>query len=170
MKLFLLFVIVASVQSDYVPKFFKNLGSFGIVKDDEMLSTKTYYLSHMKLNWIEASLTCRSYGMDLWSVDTREEWDYIQYIFLKNIKDFEIITWIAGSKLGGDEWYWINKGEPFQPDTFEWANNEPSGGSDELCTNMFNEDNVIKMNDAPCRSNHMFKFMCVKTIATHIKF
>lgn len=43
-----------------------------------------------------------------------------------------------------------------------WANSEPSGGSDELCSSLMVQDGKVKLNDSPCNSQDLKKFLCIK--------
>jgi hypothetical protein len=167
---FALFVVIGSINCGYLPKFFKKVGEYSLIESfnvvratqsSELWTNKTYFLSELKLNWNDASLTCRSYGMSLWFFNTRGEWDNMQNVYNNHRSEIERLTWIGGTKLASDDWYWVHSGESIWPSNFDWAINEPSNGVDEKCSNIMIQHGKVRMNDAPCNGQDQMKFLCV---------
>jgi Lectin C-type domain len=123
---------------------------------------KTYFLSELKLNWIEAQLLCRSYDMSLLEIDDLDEFNLIKDIYKQN-KTGQ--TYIGGTNLFKKSWYWIGSGKPMTLNHTEWNAGGPDGQhADEYCTSILkNPGNEAVINDVPCRTDkHIWEFICEK--------
>ena len=130
---------------------------------------KMYFLSKLKLNWIEAHITCKSYGMNLLSIESSEELTNIRNIYKLNSSIFEAHTYIGGTNLFNESWYWVGSGNQITLNQSEWIENGPNGQhNEEFCTDIYarqNRDNEIVVNDVPCRSTkYIWDFICERIV------
>jgi hypothetical protein len=128
-------------------------------------ATKIYYLSKLKLNWVESQLTCKSYGLNLLSIDSSDEFAYIRSLYLRNDSIFESHTYIGATNLFNESWYWIGSGKKVTLNISEWLENGPNGQhKEEFCTDIFQQPSNksgIFINDVPCRSTkYLWDFLC----------
>lgn len=104
--------------------------------------------------------------MDVISLDTRDESDYVLKACYENSKLFQMFTYIGGisnSAKGKDGWIWWNSGKRVNY-PLDWAKNEPNFLSNvEHCLSIANKDGVFKLNDMPCFGQHDYKFTCQKS-------
>jgi hypothetical protein len=142
-----------------------NQKSNSFQKDSVDGSNKTYFLSELKLNWIEAQLTCRSYGMNLLEIADSEEFSKIKDIYKQNKTSFTGQTYIGGSNLFKKPWHWIGSGKPMTLNHTEWNTGGPDGQHvEEYCTAILrNSAKEFVINDVPCRSDqYTWEFICEK--------
>jgi hypothetical protein len=133
-----------------------------VMENGQLINRKTYYLSELKLPWIEAFLTCRSFGFNLWHFETREEWDNMSQIYRNHESLFDWHNYIGATRVGKETWYWSHSGEPLDSSLFDWGVYEPNHPDEEFCSDITWQNNKITLNDVPCRAHHyLFKFLCV---------
>jgi hypothetical protein len=172
--------------SEFVPPIFTNVGQYSewifvrqcqeqskvkgitstdITENGKLVNQKTYYLSELKLTWIEAFLTCRSFGLNLWHFDNRDEWENMGRIFRSHKSLFDSRNFIGATRLGKNHWYWSHSGEIINPRDFDWGRGEPGGT--EFCTDMYWQNDKIVLNDYVCRDpGTLYKFLCVDVLYT----
>ncbi|XP_017771135.1 PREDICTED: C-type lectin 37Da-like, partial [Nicrophorus vespilloides] len=61
---------------------------------------KTYYFEVNKLNWHNAYLACKQYNMELISIDSDEEFDYIREIITSLTATNKVSVWTSGNDFG----------------------------------------------------------------------
>ncbi|XP_031632768.1 perlucin-like protein [Contarinia nasturtii] len=145
---------------------------FGQLYSPKHKITKKFFLMTLApANWYRAFFHCRSLGMNLASISSREENNQI----LKQIrdeghgsKDF----WISAMDLlDGNDFFWMGNGKSV---TFaDWAPGQPSNslirGERESCVHIFNTakdaSSVSKWNDRVC-SDKIF-FICEQEITEY---
>jgi hypothetical protein len=64
--------------------------------------------------WTDALVLCRAFGMDLAAFETKREQDFFLNLVKENWikKKGGISACVGGTKLGSNDWYWINSGKP----------------------------------------------------------
>lgn len=137
---------------------------FAFIIDDpeaesENCSTKTYYLSSLPLFWIEALLTCRSYSMNLLTIGSSAEYNYLKTVIQLNNTLFQSNTFVGLTRLNGNQWYWINEGNLFNVTTVNWWPGEPNGGGASECAALVQSGVQFGLNDLGCRAD-VFRFIC----------
>ncbi|KAF4524442.1 hypothetical protein B566_EDAN013460 [Ephemera danica] len=120
--------------------------------DTVQLGGKNYFFSkNQKLSWIDSVMFCRLYGMELASIETREE----DQLIVKHLQDIGLkphIVWISGNKIGRSTYIWSN-GEPL---IFEnWHPGSPPHFATEHCM-LYQNDHWT---DYHC-SGHDWHFVC----------
>lgn len=171
--LLLLIVFFITVQCDVIPSFFIPVGKYGkslkkffinfkviflrcYSESDE--ATKFYYLSKLKGSWIESHLICKSFGMNLLSIESHKELDFIKEIYVKFNKSLESHTYIGGTNLVSGKWQWIGTGKEFDLSLSVWHENGPNGqDSNEFCTDLHvsrDKEYKVAINDVPCASSY----------------
>lgn len=126
-----------------------------------------FYSTDLTANWLEAHLTCRSYGLNLLSLNSAEEYEHFKCIFIKNAALFEVHTYIGGTRMNSNDWYWVNNGQPIS--AIRWARGEPNGGRvKDYCTDIIREGNELAINDLPCHGNQYYlKFICERSFSQY---
>ncbi|KAF4522446.1 hypothetical protein B566_EDAN012346 [Ephemera danica] len=115
--------------------------------DTVELGGKKYFFSKKQhMTWIDAVSFCRLYGMELASIETREE-DQLIVAHLKSI-----VVSISGNKIGRASYMWMN-GEPLPYEN--WSPGEPNGYATEHCLCYW----VGGWGDFPC-NGHSDPFIC----------
>lgn len=102
--------------------------------------------------------------MHLLSIDSTDEFNYLNRLYLNNPSIFEEHTHIGGTNMGKD-WYWIHSGESMGSDSFTWCAGCPNGQNelDEHCIDIMIENGQITMDDVACHDPQvLFKFVCEK--------
>ncbi|XP_059484498.1 C-type lectin 37Da-like [Neocloeon triangulifer] len=92
------------------------------------LSTGWYLLSppNKLANWFEAARACKEYGMELVSIETKEENDALLKVI--GIENF----WISGVDLGSEgHFYWASTGKEIGPFTYFLKDQPDNMGGDE---------------------------------------
>ncbi|CAG9835244.1 unnamed protein product [Diabrotica balteata] len=107
-----------------------------------------YYIGHTFQGcWLEAMLHCKSLNMDLVSIETREENDFLYH----KMKEYfgngpEYWFWTSGTKLQ-NRWVWMGKGRPVN--YYNWYPRQPdNAGNKENCIEVrYNWQAGIRWND-----------------------
>lgn len=81
---------------------------------------KELFVSLYEVDWLTASLTCKTFGMEFFTSSSSKE-DEILNEKLKNSKDLSSLLHVGATSMGtSDVWYSINSGEVLDYD-FEWT-------------------------------------------------
>lgn len=98
--------------------------------------------------------------MTLLELNSNQEYQEFKRIFMTNSALFELHTYIGGTKMNSNSWYWINTGKTI--DTIQWGRGEPNGAHvQDYCTDILRQEDDLVINDLPCRSTqYIFKFIC----------
>lgn len=122
----------------------------------------------MKTEWVNALAVCKSFGMDMISLETKTESEKMLEICSKNANLFDVHTYAGGltaNSLTLDEWYWINSGKRLNY-MLRFAPGEPNNhkGS-EFCLSIVRWEGTTTFyyNDIDC-SNDARPFLCQKMI------
>ncbi|XP_065353186.1 uncharacterized protein LOC135948051 [Cloeon dipterum] len=122
-------------------------------------STGTYYISKSfeKTNWYMANLFCKNNGMELASVETKEESDFLISAFGSTSDKF----WLSGNDLGSENYfYWIGVGKLIDPFWYFEQGQPDNGNNNENCVQYFVHPNIngatYKWNDANCGEDERF--------------
>ncbi|XP_017777572.1 PREDICTED: C-type lectin 37Da-like [Nicrophorus vespilloides] len=110
---------------------------------------KTYFIDlNKKLNWINANLACKQYNMELLTIDTDEEFDFIDIHISKMENNIQI--WTSGTDLGAEGAYkWMSNGRKICSN--RWHKNQPdNAGSAEHCIQFLKHESAILLNDNKC--------------------
>ncbi|XP_031620457.1 hepatic lectin-like isoform X2 [Contarinia nasturtii] len=126
---------------------------------------KKYHFMMFKANWHKALLHCRSLGMNLVSISSKEENEQV----IQKIKDEGYagsVFWTSGTKLGDNvTWEWAGNGKRV---TFtNWAPGEPNNhGDDENCIlsseSVWGPNSTQKWNDDTC--DYECPFICEQDV------
>lgn len=129
---------------------------------------KVFYLSvDFEANWMDARSFCKTYGMDLMSLDTSYEFSNFVKQATKSFFYFDRWTHIGGiSKLVGGgkqrEWYWISTNRRVSyPLTF--AAGQPNNYlGRQNCLGISKEEKTFELQDIDCHGRFEEKFICQK--------
>lgn len=176
---FLIILILKIACSEIVPNFFTKIGEFSkylvnllnlqdlisfSLKATEKEGKKTYYMSNLQLNWVESLLVCRSFGMNLLSIKSREEFKHLNEVSLRNKYLFKDHAYMGGTNLKNQPWYWVHDNSKMTTEHEHWHTGEPNGQhEEEFCSDYIDKYDEFVINDAPCRSQtHIWNFICEK--------
>ncbi|CAB3379453.1 Hypothetical predicted protein [Cloeon dipterum] len=122
-------------------------------------STGTYYISKSfeRTNWYMANLFCKNNGMELASVETKEESDFLISMFGGSTDKF----WLSGTDLGYENYfYWIGVGILIDPFWYFEVGQPDNANNNENCVQYFVHpdisDATYKWNDANCEEAERF--------------
>lgn len=142
-------------------------------------TTNNYYLSSSKA---KASMTrgiCKSYGMDLVSLDTINSGQAESQLFLQSCKQYDFyrsfggyfvffeqsthvgaITTVGGSR---DNWYWLKSGNRIDY-PLSWGPGQPdNSGGHEFCLALLRDNSGnFSFNDMDCEAE--LHFICEKIV------
>ena len=80
------------------------------------------------VNWLWNRETCQSQGGDLVSIETEEEWNFINdQIQRRNSMNYRTYEWSIGLRKKAGNWTWVN-GRPLT--ICKWGQGEPRGEYD----------------------------------------
>ncbi|XP_072398718.1 perlucin-like [Diabrotica undecimpunctata] len=108
-----------------------------------------YYFGYtFKGNWFQAMEHCKSLNMDLVSIESKPENDFLY----NRMKDFfgggaEYWFWTSGTTLPDAKWVWMRTGRPIV--YANWFPNQPdNAGNNEKCMEVrYNYKNGLQWND-----------------------
>lgn len=113
-------------------------------------------------HWDQALAICSSYGMELMSIETKEEEDNFNTICNPQLHLFGQYNHIGGlTTVGGtkDDWYWIHSGEKIQF-PLAWPPGEPNFANSQKCLALHKTTGRFMYNDIDCYGRHQEKFVC----------
>lgn len=118
-----------------------------------------YFDRKTKMNWFQASESCRRMNSSLVTFETVEEYNGIQR--LMEILTDDLLYWTSGNALGDNSTHiWHSTGKPI--DVNIWAANQPDNQQDkERCDLMnyrANPEDLLGLNDANC--NYLQNHIC----------
>jgi len=138
---------------------FRALGRY-----DYPSSTKLYYFSEIyQADWMGAFSFCKSNGMELMTMDSEDEAEYIMERLELNADyiDFAYVGGVTTSLKDRNNWHWINSNFKKSEVSLPWGPNQPDGGSnDEFCLGVERAANRrFKFHDFSCFSRKK-PFIC----------
>ena len=103
---------------------------------------KCYKTSDTGLSWNKSRDFCVSHGADLVVVDSKEEMDFINELY--------VYFWLGATDAAGEgTWRWVD-GTVLSLDNSSWSGGRPRGGVDRNCLWMVWEQNQYKWADVSC--------------------
>ncbi|XP_050518116.1 macrophage mannose receptor 1-like [Diabrotica virgifera virgifera] len=92
-----------------------------------------YYIGYIFTGtWYQAMLHCNSLNMDLVSIETKQENDFLfnqMKALLGDLSEYQF--WSSGTTLPYDKWVWMTSGRPIF--YTNWEAGEPNNGPNEHC-------------------------------------
>lgn len=113
----------------------------------------------MKATWTNTRSVCKSYGLDIATFDTLDEFNYVSDMCKRN-KD-RLTNWVH---VGGatttpgtpHNWFWVTTGEKIAYD-MPWNAGNPNSVN-QVCLSI--GDANYRYDDIDCHSRHEEKFIC----------
>ncbi|XP_017771138.1 PREDICTED: C-type lectin 37Da-like isoform X2 [Nicrophorus vespilloides] len=124
---------------------------------------KTYYFEiNNQMNWHNAYLACKQYNMELISIDSDAEFDYIREFINTLTATNKVSVWTSGNDVGTEGVFkWMSNGRRVFSN--RWHNGQPdNAGSNEDCIHFWYIGNVYLLNDLNCESNMAFICQSIK--------
>ena len=120
----------------------------------------------MKTSWTNSRPACKSYDMDILSVETEAEADHFLNLCTKSSKSFEELTYVGATTLAAgttDQWYWVNS-ETHIEYPLKFALGQPdNNNTNENCLGIgMTEESTFAFFDVDCNGIAEFKFACHK--------
>ena len=116
----------------------------------------------VKLTWAHAFLFCRSFGMELVSLPTKDLADKFTQLCFENSGFFETYTHIGGTYIGAglNKWYWLSTGKPVNYN-LNWAIGEPNNyGGKQKCLAVYEQNGPFKFSYIQAYRLNPNKFVC----------
>jgi len=138
---------------------FRTLGRY-----DYPSFTKIYYVSeNYQSEWTGSFSFCKSNGMELMTMDSEDEADYIMERLELN-SDYIDYVYVGGvtSKLRDpNNWYWINSNYKKSEVSLPWGTGQPDNAAGgEYCLAIYRAANRrFEFHDHPCNS-YKKRFIC----------
>ncbi|XP_030760674.1 C-type lectin 37Da-like [Sitophilus oryzae] len=79
-----------------------------VVLSFEFATCQKYVVVKEPANWFQSLINCKSAGMELASVNSKEETNRLQKFLTDN--GYKAGYWLAGTKLGDGQYYWATTG------------------------------------------------------------
>ena len=121
-----------------------------IVRENLCYAIKSgcYCLVKVKQSWIDSERYCKAQGMQLVSIETKEEQDQLNELLAGEARTW----WTSGADLDAEgSWIWSASGLPFNY-TF-WGNRQPDGGSVQNVMQIKRMKDGFRWNDYPSYKN-----------------
>jgi hypothetical protein len=127
---------------------------------------KTYWitsLSKLKVVWSKGNDLCKTYGMEVVSLDTYDEQEYFFGMCVKFASAFtgnSMFGAMARVPASKKDWYWVNSGTPVNY-TLNFATGEPNnGGNGEMCLALKEYSGSFGFNDVSCSDSLTYNIIC----------
>ena len=115
-------------------------------RDWNKFGCKCYKTSDTNQSWNESREFCVSHGADLVVVDSKEEMDFINELY--------VYFWLGATDAAGEgTWRWVD-GTVLPLDDPSWRGGRPQGGVDRNCLWMVWEQNQFKWTDESCETKY----------------
>ncbi|XP_017771139.1 PREDICTED: C-type lectin 37Da-like [Nicrophorus vespilloides] len=114
------------------------------------------------MNWHNAYLACKQYNMELITIDSDAEFDYIREFINSLTATNKVSVWTSGNDLGTEgEYKWMSNGRGVY--SSRWHNGQPTNaGGIEDCIHFWYFNNIYLLNDAKCADNMSFICQSIK--------
>ena len=128
---------------------------------------KSYFITRdFKLNWGNALSFCKSFEMDLVTLETAAESDNFFNLCEKGTNNFYPYLFIGGTNIGVDKdsWYWMKTGVEIKYN-LRFSEGEPfNAGGRENCLAIYNnvDKKTFGLNDLECYGDIAASFACEK--------
>ena len=116
----------------------------------------------IKLVWANAFMFCRSFGMELVSLPTKDLADKFTQLCFENAPYFDKYTHIGGTYIGAglNNFYWLSTGKKVSHD-LNWGPGQPNNyGGQQSCLALNKENGPFKFDDIEGFGTHEEKFVC----------
>ncbi|XP_017783958.1 PREDICTED: C-type lectin 37Db-like [Nicrophorus vespilloides] len=118
---------------------------------------KDYYLeSLIKANFHNAFMFCQRLGMQLLTINSNEEYDYLYKLITTELSfgpDSKL--WTSGTDIAREgKFHWLSTGYPVKIN--KWLPGEPDNDNGEHCMEFWNNNGNIGLNDDKCHSENYF--------------
>ncbi|XP_017780312.1 PREDICTED: C-type lectin 37Da-like [Nicrophorus vespilloides] len=120
---------------------------------------KNYYLETLiRANFHNSFMFCQRLGMQLLTINSNEEYDYIYKIITSELTfGWDSKLWTSGTDLGREgKFNWLSTGQPIKIN--KWLRGQPDNdhGSGEHCVEFWNNRGSIGLNDDKCHIENNF--------------
>uniref|UniRef100_A0A6P7H0S0 Macrophage mannose receptor 1-like n=1 Tax=Diabrotica virgifera virgifera TaxID=50390 RepID=A0A6P7H0S0_DIAVI len=127
----------------------RGLRGFDKEKDTIVFEDTIYYIGYAwEGNWLQAMFHCKSLDMDLLSIESKEENDFLSRKLKELLQGREYNFYTSGTRLPYNKWIWMSTGRPV---TFtNWKPNEPNNymDNDETCIEVqYRYETGLRWND-----------------------
>jgi hypothetical protein len=116
-----------------------------------------------QLNWANAFVFCRQFGLDFVSLESQDEMDnFLNIVNNAPANHVDHHQFIGATQIGTpSNWYWIATGRNVNH-TIKWGTGEPNGlAVGENCMTISKYNTAYFYNDALCYgASHVFRFIC----------
>jgi len=125
---------------------------------------RTYYFSDIALDWVQSNLMCKTFGMELLTLNTEAEYVMFNDLARKS-KPVSLHYYMGGLRTKNNVWYWMDTGDQIK--TMKWHPGEPNFDLNiHICLTFFNDPDMqnATMNNISCRTQeYPLKFACQMT-------
>jgi hypothetical protein len=117
-----------------------------------------------QMDWPSAFSFCSAFGMDLATMETKEEQDHLLSLLnddsISKAPGFALQLLIGGTDIGSESnFYWASSGKPIEY-PLNWVEGEPNNyGDKEHCMGLGKWKDSFQVNDVPC-TGYQAQFFC----------
>lgn len=119
-----------------------------------------------RANWMMAQSFCKSYGMDLLTLESRHEADYFMRSIEMNMNGFEELTHIGGVSYvneGKENWFWITSHNDKRINyDLKLKPSEADQKAEKNCLQLVKHRRTFSYGRTNCFGNDLQKFVCQK--------
>lgn len=124
----------------------------------------SYYLPrNFAAKWQNARSICQNYGMEILTLETKSEANYVLEICKSHGQLFATSTHIGGIAAGAksqDKWFWVTTGEKINYN-IKWLDGEPNNlhNGEGMCLSIMKKPDGFYFNDVRCNFEEQ-RFIC----------
>lgn len=117
---------------------------------------------HLKGSFPTAQSFCKSFGMNLAALTTKDEYKHFtNYIIKNNAIELNMeLIFVGGTRIGTKNWYWLPSGADLDY-KLDWSAGEPNNAYTELCLSFYSNGGKVFWNDMTCETPAI-RFLCEK--------
>ncbi|XP_017768250.1 PREDICTED: lectin subunit alpha-like [Nicrophorus vespilloides] len=115
-----------------------------------------YFETFYKASWFKAFMACSKNGMELWSIDSDEEFDKVhKYVKEKMEYKKDLMIWTAGAMKDKGQFYWMNTGNPVRSSRW-WPTSPSNYDGRQFCLHIWLTEGKFLLNDFRCDMESYF--------------
>ncbi|XP_072387207.1 lectin subunit alpha-like [Diabrotica undecimpunctata] len=133
----------------------------------EIFDSSLYHINEtFRGNWLQAMLYCKSHNMDLVSIESKKENDFLYKILKRYFNTQQTWYWTSGTTLPYDKWVWMATGSPITYSNWHLKNPDNYDGNEAALEVKYFPGEDLYWNDK--NQNHVLLAICEAQIVKSI--